>query len=442
MITQEITRRVVLANVASMLLMMLPAVVAVPCSAGDATSGQRAYWLVSTPLNWAAAEQNCAATYTPGGHLAVFTSPEEQERVAWAVYQRHGLDSISTGGHSGVWIGLGDHAQEGTFRWADGTAASWTTWTTNQPDNHGGGGEDCVHLRNGTSSGYGWNWNDFYCDRQILSICSAPCVDDSTTTPTATTAPVRGGSEICGAQPPLSETERLEEEVRILKSRLAGEKARTAKLRKTTESLSRGKDPADACRPCWDPPPPPECPTSNHTTVPPTPGLPTVAPTSSPSAAPTTLHDGWSVGLSKGSYGAVDPGAASFNDLFWDSSAKLVVRLCAGCAASHRVIYYKRLTNVCTFQPYEYLKSNWRSLNNVLHTDFELYSTYEDVVSGSNPWQRCNYDDYSVGFPRDCGPSSGVGRQWNSWMRSDTQATSVQFLVSPNTEPGSVSPCA
>ena len=42
-------------------------------------------------------------------------------------------------------------------------------------------------------------------------------------------------------------------------------------------------------------------------------------------------------------------------------------------------------------------------------------STYQDAMDDSNAWQYCNYDDGGVGFPRDCGRSSGVGGQWNSW---------------------------
>ena len=55
--------------------------------------------------------------------------------------------------------------------------------------------------------------------------------------------------------------------------------------------------------------------------------------------------------------------------------------------------------------------------SNQLHTDFELYSTYEDALSGDSPWQFCNFDDAGVAFPRDCGPEGPLGGQWNSATR-------------------------
>ena len=47
-------------------------------------------------------------------------------------------------------------------------------------------------------------------------------------------------------------------------------------------------------------------------------------------------------------------------------------------------------------------------------------------MTGSNPWQFCNFDDLTVGFPRDCGPVSSVGGQWNSVPRG---LRSVAFYI-------------
>merc|ERR1711915_403683 len=38
-------------------------------------------------------------------------------------------------GSTGAWIGFADFLDEGTFSWVDGTAASFTNWRNNQPNN-------------------------------------------------------------------------------------------------------------------------------------------------------------------------------------------------------------------------------------------------------------------------------------------------------------------
>eukprot|EP01001_Neometanema_parovale_P006812 NODE_3154_length_1269_cov_53.138743_g2995_i0.p1 GENE.NODE_3154_length_1269_cov_53.138743_g2995_i0~~NODE_3154_length_1269_cov_53.138743_g2995_i0.p1 ORF type:complete len:290 (+),score=24.71 NODE_3154_length_1269_cov_53.138743_g2995_i0:150-1019(+) len=51
----------------------------------------------------------------------------------------------------------------------------------------------------------------------------------------------------------------------------------------------------------------------------------------------------------------------------------------------------------------------WGSVQNILGVDFELYNSYSDLLTGSNKWTYCNYDDLTgVGFPRDCQPSTGA----------------------------------
>ncbi len=80
-----------------------------------------------------------------GMELAVITSAEENDVVA-AVVAGH------CGGNAGG-IGLDDTAEEGTFRWVDGTALLYTNWAPGEP-NDGGSGEDYVAV---LPSG---QWND------------------------------------------------------------------------------------------------------------------------------------------------------------------------------------------------------------------------------------------------------------------------------------------
>ena len=83
--------------------------------------------------------------------------------------------------------------------------------------------------------------------------------------------------------------------------------------------------------------------------------------------------------------------------------------------STHENIYYKRITNIDSFDAYTYMIDTWKSDSNVLGTDFNLYSTLEDVLAETNPWTYCNYDGAAgiVAFPRDCGPLGNIGGNWN-----------------------------
>ena len=64
-----------------------------------------------------------------------------------------------------------------------------------------------------------------------------------------------------------------------------------------------------------------------------------------------------------------------------------------------------------SFDLYTYT-NDWKSENNTLGTDFNLYSTLEDAIQDTNAWTYCNYDDPNVGMFRDCGPTGPVASQW------------------------------
>ena len=77
----------------------------------------------------------------------------------------------------------------------------------------------------------------------------------------------------------------------------------------------------------------------------------------------------------------------------------------------------------------------WAYPGNVLNTDFALFSTFEDAVSGTtNRWTYCNYSSDRIrfkytGFPLDCGPSGYVHSQWNCITRSDGRYNFAFFVV-------------
>ncbi|KAL3768455.1 hypothetical protein ACHAWU_002671 [Discostella pseudostelligera] len=103
----------------------------------------------------------------------------------------------------------------------------------------------------------------------------------------------------------------------------------------------------------------------------------------------------------------------------------MVRRFCDSCPHdSHIDIYYKRKTtlppmgtNTTNGEVYflDLFMNQWTSYKNILNTDFELYSNYQDALNGVNKWMACNYDSSGVGFPRDCGPRDTSVGEWNSY---------------------------
>eukprot|EP01052_Picozoa_sp_SAG31_P017872 SAG31_NODE_1241_length_9165_cov_4.706155_2_plen_331_part_00 len=139
----------------------------------------------------------------------------------------------------------------------------------------------------------------------------------------------------------------------------------------------------------------------------------------------------WPVVLSKGSFGNTDVGAESFNAMFLRSATRIARRQCPSCQDGYKELYYKRLTDLDTFGPYDLLKENWVDTNNVINVNFAIYSSYQDALGGTNAWEYCNYNDAGVGFPRDCGMTGPTGRQWNSWTRGGQPHVAWSIDMSP-----------
>jgi len=77
---------------------------------------------------------------------------------------------------------------------------------------------------------------------------------------------------------------------------------------------------------------------------------------------------------------------------------------------------YKRLSPIpYGFDAYDLFTYKWSNVDNVLHTDFEIYSDYQDLWKNQNEWDFCNYNDADVGYPRDCGRSGRVIYTWFSF---------------------------
>merc|ERR1712226_1262208 len=121
-----------------------------------------------------------------------------------------------------------------------------------------------------------------------------------------------------------------------------------------------------------------------------------------------------------------------FKEILASRTNPIIRRVCPNCVASHRDIYYKRLTPIPDdMDILDYMKNKWLEEHNVMGTDFNLFSSYADAVNDANPWEFCNYGH--VGFPRDCGPGGHVGSNWNRWYgNSNKYNGDVAFYVEAN----------
>ena len=121
-----------------------------------------------------------------------------------------------------------------------------------------------------------------------------------------------------------------------------------------------------------------------------------------------------------------------FRAIWSQSTNQILRRRCQDCSSSHKDIYYKRYDDNGLPEGFDLLwvvKDHWfDDPHNYFQVDFNLFSTYEDALNDANPWQKCNFNDPNIGFPRDCGPTSLKSGQWNSFTLNNGQKN-VAFYV-------------
>eukprot|EP01083_Nonionella_stella_P208149 755603_1 len=105
---------------------------------------------------------------------------------------------------------------------------------------------------------------------------------------------------------------------------------------------------------------------------------------------------------------SIDIEQTPFNTMFRFNRFNIIKRECLACFDAFKVIYYRRFTQLSSFDVYGSMKL-WTSTNNELGTDFGLYSTLQDALSDMNRWVSCNYDAVNVGAFLDCYPDSDTG---------------------------------
>jgi len=141
----------------------------------------------------------------------------------------------------------------------------------------------------------------------------------------------------------------------------------------------------------------------------------------------------WKTLYAQGSFPNVVSDEKEFNKIFEIVAGKgngpvILRRECWDCPSPWDLIYVTLRNNTVWENPYSSLLECWVHDDGKTGTprgflkDFNLYSSFEDVQAGSNPWRYCNGGDYGVGFPRDCAPRSDQRGSyiWNSVVDSSS----------------------
>ncbi|XP_060949068.1 lactose-binding lectin l-2-like [Limanda limanda] len=117
---------------------------------------KRYYKYVATKMTYAKAELNCLSE---GANLVSIHSLDEHNFVQTLIEK---FDRAN----GGIWIGLSDLQEEGSWMWSDGCPARFVLWSKGEPNTHH---EDCVEKIFHTDK----KWNDRICSDRIPSVCAS-----------------------------------------------------------------------------------------------------------------------------------------------------------------------------------------------------------------------------------------------------------------------------
>jgi len=141
-----------------------------------------------------------------------------------------------------------------------------------------------------------------------------------------------------------------------------------------------------------------------------------------------SVGDQWELIGGKDAFDFHSMGLGLFNTLYEEAPQKILYRVCATCVESHQHIYYKRLSDIPDgYDLLNTVKNKWSQTNNVMGTDFNLYSTFQDAQDNTNEWEYCKYHNH-VGMPYECGPTEKVRNQWAK-MLWPSGKTDVAFYI-------------
>jgi hypothetical protein len=141
-----------------------------------------------------------------------------------------------------------------------------------------------------------------------------------------------------------------------------------------------------------------------------------------------TVDSGWILIRSIGEVYDSDMRPNDFQTLYNASPNKIIRVVCESCIPSHKEVFYKRLT-AAPNDLLDIIENNWRTSDNTFNVDFQLFSSYDDAIDGSNPWSHCSgFNVPDQGFPGTCGPDGAVVDQWINMAKRNAQPD-VAILV-------------
>ncbi|XP_015750933.1 PREDICTED: C-type lectin mannose-binding isoform-like [Acropora digitifera] len=117
--------------------------------------------------DWVAANQHCGTFKTPcggNGRLISIFSQDDNHRIG-------SLKSLRDLRKGAYYIGLNDLNETGTYKWSDGTAASFTNWNHGHPK--GGKGGVVINFKMWRGSDYG-KWEKLNYSKPERFICECP----------------------------------------------------------------------------------------------------------------------------------------------------------------------------------------------------------------------------------------------------------------------------
>uniref|UniRef100_A0A8B9NY81 MRC1 protein n=1 Tax=Apteryx owenii TaxID=8824 RepID=A0A8B9NY81_APTOW len=140
------------------------------CQKGWTKHGFYCYSMGQVPATFSEAKQVCEVNK---GYLATVKDRYEQAFLTSVI----GFNPAKY-----FWIALSDVEEQGTFKWADGEAVTFTNWNSGMPGRESG----CVAMRTGTSAGL---WNILNCEEKNMFLCKQ-LVQGVTPPPPPTTTPL------------------------------------------------------------------------------------------------------------------------------------------------------------------------------------------------------------------------------------------------------------
>ncbi|MBN1770602.1 MAG: hypothetical protein JXB32_05015 [Deltaproteobacteria bacterium] len=150
---------------------------------GEACRGASCYAIDPVPRRWVDAEAFCESM---GRHLPVIEDAAEQAFV-------DELLSRTLYPGASYWLGLTDHAVDGTFVWVTGRLPTYTNWLPGGDPDDSGAGEDCAGTLDWSD-----DWNDWWCEDLRTVVCEDDGVPAPGPWPAGTYCNTDGGDPWCG----------------------------------------------------------------------------------------------------------------------------------------------------------------------------------------------------------------------------------------------------